>query len=52
MNMSMVDLTKQQLDALYAPIGLSIGSKTPPEIALSIMAELTILRRDFGVSFN
>lgn len=52
MNMSLVDLTKQQLDALYAPVGLSIGSKTPPEIALSIMAELTRLRRDFGVSFN
>lgn len=52
MNMSLVDLTKQQLDSLYAPVGLSIGSKTPPEIALSIMAELTRLRRDFGVSFN
>jgi xanthine dehydrogenase accessory factor len=52
LNMSLVDLTTQQLDALYAPVGLSIGSKTPPEIALSIMAQLTRLRRDFGVIFN
>jgi len=46
LNMTLVDLTKQQLDKLHAPVGLSIGSKTPPEIALSIMAELTRLRRD------
>jgi len=50
LGMSLVELTEQQLDTLYAPVGLSIGSKTPPEIALSIMAELTRLRRDFGVS--
>ena len=46
LNMTLVDLTEQQLDKLHAPVGLSIGSKTPPEIALSIMAELTRLRRD------
>ena len=46
LSMTLVDLTEQQLDKLHAPVGLSIGSKTPPEIALSIMAELTRLRRD------
>ncbi len=46
LKMTLVDLTEQQLDKLHAPVGLSIGSKTPPEIALSIMAELTRLRRD------
>ncbi len=44
MSMRLVDLTAQQLETLHAPVGLSIGSKTPPEIALSIMAELTLLR--------
>jgi len=46
LQMPLIDLTLEQLDKLHAPVGLSIGSKTPPEIALSIMAELTRLRRD------
>lgn len=33
------------LDRLHAPVGLPIGSKTPLEIAVAIMAELTQLRR-------
>ncbi len=38
------DLTGAQLDRLHAPIGLYIGSKTPPEIAISILAQLTAVR--------
>jgi len=34
-------ITSSQLQRLHAPVGLSIGSHTPPEIALSIMAEIT-----------
>ena len=37
-------VTAQQLQRLHAPIGLSIGSHSPPEIAVSIMAEITALR--------
>lgn len=37
-------VTPQQLQALHAPVGLAIGSHTPPEIALSILAEITALR--------
>ena len=33
------------LDQLYAPVGLPIGSVTPAEIALSILAEIIQLRR-------
>lgn len=33
-----------QLSRLHAPVGLSIGSHTPPEIAVSIMAQITQLR--------
>jgi xanthine dehydrogenase accessory factor len=37
-------LTPEQIAKLHAPVGLDIGSHTPPEIAVSIMAELTALR--------
>jgi len=33
------------LAKLHAPIGLSIGSKTPPEIAIAIIAEITAVRK-------
>ena len=34
-------VSDQQLARLRAPIGLDIGSKTPPEIAISILAQIT-----------
>jgi xanthine dehydrogenase accessory factor len=33
------------LQRLHAPVGLAIGSKTPMEIAIAILGELTQLRR-------
>jgi xanthine dehydrogenase accessory factor len=38
------DLTPQQIARLRGPVGLSIGSRTPPEIALSILADLIASR--------
>lgn len=40
-----LDLTAEQIGRLHAPVGITIGSKTAPEIAVSILAELTQLRR-------
>lgn len=37
-------LTEEQISRLHAPIGLQIGSKTPAEIAISILAEITAVR--------
>ena len=37
-------LTVPQLQRLHAPVGLAIGSHSPPEIAVSIMAEITAMR--------
>lgn len=36
--------TKEQLDRVYAPIGIEIGSETPAEIAISIAAQLIQIR--------
>ncbi len=33
-------LSRSQLDRIHAPVGLNLGGKTPPEIALGIMAEI------------
>jgi xanthine dehydrogenase accessory factor len=46
----MFDLSEAELSRLHGPIGLSIGSKTPPEIAVSILAEMTAVRHGADLS--
>jgi len=38
------DLSPQEIARLRGPVGLSIGSRTPPEIALAILADLVASR--------
>lgn len=38
------ELTDAQIEKLHGPIGLHLGSKTPPEIAIAILAEMTAIR--------
>ena len=38
------DVTPQRIAKLRGPVGLTIGSRTPPEIALSILADLIATR--------
>ena len=40
-----LDLADAEIRRLHAPIGLPIGSKTPPEIAVAVLAEITAVRK-------
>ena len=38
------DLSQQEIGRLHGPVGLKIGSKTPPEIAVAILAQMTAVK--------
>ena len=38
------DVSDEEIRRLHGPIGLYIGSRTPPEIAISILAEITAVK--------
>ncbi len=42
--LALFDLRPDEIDRLHGPVGLCIGSRTPPEIAVSVMAEIIAVR--------
>jgi xanthine dehydrogenase accessory factor len=44
------DVSEDEVARLHGPVGLNLGALTPPEIAMSIVAEMTAIRRGMDLS--
>jgi xanthine dehydrogenase accessory factor len=46
------DVSPAEVGKLRGPVGLNLGGRTPPEIAMSIVAEMTAVRRGVAPGGN
>ncbi len=47
--LALFELSQAEIGRLHGPIGLDLGSKTPAEIAVSVMAEVIAVRNGVGL---
>lgn len=47
--LKLFDITDAELARLHGPVGMYLGARTPPEIALSVLAEMTAIRHGVPV---